>query len=281
MVERRMLFVWMIGAAWSAAAGCDDAKNSAADAAAPRQAASQPVVKDEPPPAPPASAELPALPTVNAMIRIPGGSFTMGFKDGQKDEKPHPVTVNTFEMDVWEVTLRAYMACIEANSCTYPDYDTFCNWGKKERLDDPMNCVDWDQATAYCKSVGKRLPTEEEWEYAARGKDGRTYGWGNDPKPPEGLCFHRGRLGTCRASDVPVDSPFGLRGMAGNLWEWTSSGYNETYGQKRENDRKVIRGASFYEEDVKSLRATLRDRRTPENRLDIVGFRCARTPGAK
>jgi formylglycine-generating enzyme required for sulfatase activity len=280
MVELRMLSVLMLLAAGPIVSGCDDAKKAPAPASS-APAASSVAAEDSPPPPAADSAGPPPLPVVNEMVRIPGGTFTMGYKGGQKDEQPHQVTVAPFEMDVWEVTLRAYMACIDANACTYPDYDTFCVWGKKDRLDHPMNCIDWDQAAAYCSYAGKRLPTEEEWEFAARGTDGRIYPWGNDPKPPEGICFNRGKLGTCRVADVPVDSPFGLRGMAGNVWEWTASGYNETYSAKRETDRMVYRGGSFYEQEVSSLRATLRDRRTRANRLDILGFRCARSPGSK
>jgi formylglycine-generating enzyme required for sulfatase activity len=76
---------------------------------------------------------------------------------------------------------------------------------------------------------------------------------------------------------VPVDSPFGLRGMGGNVWEWTSSGYSEDYGKKRLNERRVYRGGSFYEEKIEHMRATTRNRRAANLRLDYLGFRCART----
>jgi formylglycine-generating enzyme required for sulfatase activity len=275
MVEQRISGAVVIAALLSMGLGCDDAaKAPGADAAAPK-ASAEPVVEEAPPPPKP---EPEPVAKVNPMILIPAGSFTMGSKDGQKDERPpRRIRVAAFEMDVMEVTLGAYMLCIKKGSCTYPDEDSFCNWGKKGHTVHPMNCLDWDQATAYCASVGKRLPTEEEWEYAARGKDGRTYAWGNGPQPKD-LCFNRRKKGTCPAESVPVDSPFGLRGMAGNVWEWTSSAYSEDYSKKRSDSRKVYRGASFYEQDLDDLRATLRNMRPANTRFDYLGFRCARTP---
>lgn len=273
MVGQRMVGV-MVAALLVAGVGCDEEKKEPEVVAAAPDVADEPVAEPEAPAAP-ASAP---VAKVNPMVLIPGGSFRMGSTDGQKDERPiRTVRVAPFEMDVTEVTLGAYVACINAGSCTYPDEDSFCNWGKKGHTIHPMNCLDWDQAKAYCESVGKRLPTEEEWEYAARGSDGRIYGWGKGD-PPEGLCFNRPKKGTCPAESVPIDSPFGLRGMAGNVWEWTASGYNEDYSKKRMDDRKVYRGASFLETDREDLRATLRNMRAASTRFDYLGFRCARTP---
>jgi formylglycine-generating enzyme required for sulfatase activity len=274
MVEQRILGVVMIAAVFGVGLGCRETKT------APQVDARTPTVPAQPTgePAPPASAAPAPVSTVNAMILVPGGTFTMGSTDGQRDEKPtRTIRVRPFEMDVTEVTLGAYIACIDAGNCTYPDEDSFCNWGKKGHETHPMNCVDWEQAKAYCSSVGKRLPTEEEWEYAARGTDGRVFPWGKG-EPPEGICTNRTKRGTCPADSSPVDSPFGLRGMAGNVWEWTSSGYNEDYGKGRGTDRRVYRGGSFYEDNLKDMRATTRNMRPPSTRFDYLGFRCARTP---
>jgi len=280
MVKQRILGAVAVTVLVSAGGGCDEDKKAPAAAASAAASTSEPVAES-----PPELSAKPAVPEekeevikVNPMVRIAGGVFIMGSKDGQRDEKPpRRVRVRTFELDVTEVTLGAYMACIKEQKCTHPDYDSFCTWGKKGHLNYPMNCVDWDQAKAYCEAVGKRLPTEEEWEYAARGKKGRTYSWGNGP-PPEGLCFNRPKKGTCKVTDVPVDSPHGLRGMAGNVWEWTASKYSEDYSKKRDDDRRVYRGASYVETDKEDLRATLRNMRAESGRFDHIGFRCARTP---
>ena len=276
MVGQRSLGVRMmvgIVALMGAAAGCDD---KSPDAAPPiSKPSAQPVATTAPEPKP-SAAPAPAA-TVGEMVRIAAGSFQMGSSDGQPDEKPvHRVQVAAFDMDLTEVTVAAYKACVESQKCTYPDLDHFCNWDRTGKENHPINCLDWDQATAYCAAVGKRLPTEEEWEYAARGTDGRPYPWGDPPAPPN-LCQGRPTAGTCPADAVPVDSPFGLRGMAGNVWEWTSSGYSEAYGKKRETERRVYRGGSFYEEKLEHMRATTRNRRTTNTAFDYIGFRCARS----
>ena len=135
------------------------------------------------------------------MVRIPAGTFRMGSEDGEPDEKPlHDVRVAAFEMDATEVTSGAYGACVVAGAClpapkqiawagvTAADhqvYDEFCNDERADRRSHPVNCVDWAMADAYCRWAHKRLPTEEEWEYAARGPEGRSFPWGNAPPSPE------------------------------------------------------------------------------------------------
>ncbi|MCL2823069.1 MAG: formylglycine-generating enzyme family protein [Polyangiaceae bacterium] len=291
MIAQRVLCVALVTMVLGTGIGCDDKPGATAGStpgstpAASIAPDSVPTVAADPTPvassAPAAAQQLEPTPIVNPMIRIPGGEFTMGSNDGDRNEKPaRRVRVQTFEMDAYEVTLRSYMVCINENRCSHPDYDKFCNWGKEARYDHPMNCLSWDQAKSYCEYVGKRLPTEAEWEYAARGTDGREYGWG-EGEPPEGLCFNRGQRGTCRVDTVPVDSAFGLRGMAGNVWEWTSDGFNADYSKPRSKDQKVYRGASFLEKDRADLRAAVRNTRLLNVRMDYLGFRCARTPKGK
>jgi formylglycine-generating enzyme required for sulfatase activity len=281
MVGQRMWGGRVVGlaglvAALGAGPGCDDAKKAPEPAVAAEPSAKP---AEEPKPAPKPSAAPAAEVKVTEMVRIPAGSFMMGSNDGQVDEKPvRRVQVAAFEMDLTEVTVAQYQACVESQKCSYPDLDHFCTWDRPSKVNHPINCLDWDQSTAYCAAVGKRLPTEEEWEYAARGTDGRTWSWGNGA-PPEGVCRDRVKQGTCAVDAVPVDSPFGLRGMAGNVWEWTASGYSENYSKKRETERRVYRGGSFYEENLDHMRATTRNRRTTNTAFDYIGFRCARTPG--
>jgi formylglycine-generating enzyme required for sulfatase activity len=107
----------------------------------------------------------------------------MGDPDGDSFERPvHVATVRSFYLDARETTAAEYRNCVAARRCTapYADLSAKCNWRQDERQDHPINCIRWEQAHDYCEFVGKRLPTEEEWEYAARGSDARRYPWGSE-----------------------------------------------------------------------------------------------------
>jgi len=215
---------------------------------------------------------------VAAMVSIPAGSFMMGSNDGDADEKPvHRVSVAGFSMDVTEVTTSAYTACVRAGRCSAAStHMSTCNYGHSDKNNHPINCVDWDQATAYCGSVGKRLPTEEEWEYAARGTDGRKYSWGNEEPTSTRACWHRSEKdGTCSVGSYS-SGVFGPKDMNGNVWEWTSSGSSDDYGKNRTNTARVYRGGSWLSEDASYLRSSFRGRDVPSIGGSILGFRCAR-----
>lgn len=218
------------------------------------------------------------------MVRIPAGTFQMGSNDGESDEKPvHRVQVSAFEMDVTEVTVAQYRACVNAGSCQAPtDVGSTCNYRKSDRDQHPMNCVDWNEAQAFCSWAGKRLPTEEEWEYAARGSDGRKYPWGNDAPSPR-LLNMRIRGNDRWAATAPVGSfskgksPFGLLDMAGNVWEWTFTRYCNSYSSSaRCTSARVDRGGSWGSDSPSGVRAADRNRNDPAYRDGDLGFRCAR-----
>jgi eukaryotic-like serine/threonine-protein kinase len=146
------------------------------------------------------------------MVSIPGGTFQMGSLNGGANEKPvHEVHVRAFQLDKTEVTVAAYEVCVRAGACTpaMPHIDaswqdvTQCNSGDPDPRDDPINCVNWTQATVYCAWAGGRLPTEEEWEYAARGTEGRAFPWGDAP-PSGRACWSRGKEGTCGVGPTPA-----------------------------------------------------------------------------
>jgi formylglycine-generating enzyme required for sulfatase activity len=232
-------------------------------------------------------------------VSIPGGSFSMGSNDGDSDEKPvHTVRVASFEMSRSEVTVRQYKACVEAGACTAPDTGEFCNWGKSGREEHPINCVEWNQASAFARWAGGRLPTEAEWEYAARSAGKAVvYPWGNDAPSCDLAVFGHGR--SCTASDPcgcgrnstwPVCSKTdgntdqGLCDMSGNVWEWVEDWYHDSYsGAPADGSAwisgggsgRVYRGGSW-NYPASYVRAANRGRFTPGYRCSYLGFRLSR-----
>ena len=192
----------------------------------------------------------------NDMGSIPGATFQM-ISDRRS------VTLPSFCVDRTEVTVIAYKACVVAGACTTPGPG---NWGKSGKDNHPINSVSWFQANDYCKWNGKRLPSEEEWEYAARGNAPSQYPWGNDP--PDGrACFSGG--GTCPVGAYPSgDSPFGLKDMSGNVWEWTTSGSPE---------HRIFRGGPWYgDAPSQGVDARITDADSAHGTDTGSGFRCAR-----
>ena len=242
--------------------------------------------------APTASATVRPAPTPiavadGAMVKVPGGTFQMGSTDGDDDEKPiTAVTVAPFELDLTEVTVAAYARCVTAGKCSAPDTGMYCNWKKPGNEAHPINCVDWKQANDVCAFAGKRLPSEEEWELAARGTDGRRFPW-KDGDPADQLCWNgdgndRGRgnrQGTCPVASYPGGaSPFGALDMAGNVWEWTSSPYCPYTRRDCGADKRVIRGGGWNNLVPAYVRAQDRTKEAPGSRPDNLGVRCAKNP---
>ena len=211
-------------------------------------------------------------------VLIGGGTYTMGHR---KD----PVTVAAFELDRTPVTVAAYSACVDAGKCpavgqlgntSDPSGQTTmdgCNWGEAGREQHPIDCVFWTTAKAYCEAQGKRLPTEEEWEWAARGGDeGRIYPWGNEA--PSGKVCWSGAGKTCPVSSYPAGhSKHGIHDLAGNVDEWTSSVDTAGVGASR-----VVRGKHPGGWAAPSAaRAADRSRGGPSDSGPGQGFRCARS----
>jgi serine/threonine protein kinase/formylglycine-generating enzyme required for sulfatase activity len=254
------------------------------------------------------------------MIYIVGAKYKMGSDaDGEtpSDETPrHEVAVRPFCLDTTEVTVKAYSECeacdpprmtVESEGLT-PNgrtfWSQFCN--RAESPDHPMNCIDWHQARIYCDRSGKRLPTEAEWELAARGTDARTYPWGHAPPSGE-------RLNACGSecskmlterlekvgkgpwphmygdddlgpSTAPVGrypagiSPAGALDLAGNVWEWTESHYCPYDKEDCDDSRRVLRGGGWDTVESQYVRAAHRRPSAPTARGWSIGFRCAMTP---
>ena len=233
------------------------------------------------------------------MVAVPAGSFMMGCNaaldaDCAADELPyHEVTLDAYAIDRTEVTTADYTACIDDGGCPAPSFASpFCTYGDPSLDDHPMNCVDYFDASAYCSWAGKRLPTEAEWEKAARGTEGDIYPWGNSA-PSCLLCVY---AGCATSGPQPVGSkpggasPYGALDMSGNLWEWTDDWYSASYyvTSPAENptgpafgSRKVLRGAASNYFGA-AMRASFRgndfEAPSPDDTHDGIGFRCASTP---
>tara|TARA_B100001964_G_scaffold79431_1_gene89731 strand:+ start:413 stop:1195 length:783 start_codon:yes stop_codon:yes gene_type:complete len=216
------------------------------------------------------------------MAFIKGGSFQRGSHErieGAEDEKPvSTVSIDSFYMDKYEVTNRRYRKCVEAGVCTPPDYRKYFDLEKFK--DHPVVYVTWFQANQYALWVSKRLPTEAEWEYAARGGlKGMLYPWGNGP--PEGRANYKSS-DTTRVGSFPPNE-YGLYDMAGNIREWCMDWYGRHYYDEipLKNPQgpllgvyRVVRGASWYNNLSENLRVANRHERFPEESGSIIGFRC-------
>ncbi len=223
----------------------------------------------------------------DGMVFVPSGTFMMGSDDGGPTVRPaHEVAVEAFEMDQTEVTVQAYQACVDDGTCSAGAVSESvvqaCNTAVEGRSDHPINCVDWRQATTYCGWAGKRLPTEEEWEFAVRGRDGRTYPWGEEV-PVDHLCWSGSlpapelRYLTCAAGAFSAtDVAFGLLDMAGNVAEWTSSEWTAGYLSEPISDRRTIRGGDFWSTVPATVQASNRHPSAPWDNNDKTGFRCVR-----
>jgi Uncharacterized conserved protein len=222
------------------------------------------------------------------MALIPAGEFAMGSDRGQEDEQPvHRVALDAFYLDVHEVTVSRYAEFLASQKPDPP-----FKWNEAtpgSHSNKPVTGVDWYDARDYCRWVGKRLPTEAEWEMAARGTEGRLYPWGNDhPTKAHVNAGQNQWRGYDTLTDVgryePGRSPTGLYDMAGNLWEWVADWYDPTYYQfsPRETPAgpsagplRVLRGGAW-NNDSQSIRSANRAGYAPNARRNDAGFRCAR-----
>ncbi len=221
-------------------------------------------------------------------INLTGVADRTKVVDKYKTYQPHEVDLGSYWMDITEVTVAAYRDCVEKKQCKKPyiNVNESCNWGRAGREDHPINCVDWNEARNYCQKVGKRLPTEKEWEYAARGPKGWIYPWGNEWSAKKACIDHRG--GTCKAGQFQ-DGAFGLKDMAGNVEEWTESNYCEDYSLNTCSDSShhVVRGGSWHPDEYDGQQKARADYREyfggalpPRYWFDYLGFRCAGHPWA-
>jgi formylglycine-generating enzyme required for sulfatase activity len=259
------------------------------------------------------------------MQKIAGGRFFMGSDDDLPMEGPsHNVTLSPYCIDTFEVTTGDYRDCSDRGECKrastanlwsgisaddHAKYDPLCNIRDPEtKRNHPINCVDWEMAAIYCKSHDKRLPTEAEWEFAARGPDGRKYPWGDEApsatflnacgkecvdwakrnKVPDVSAMFSADDGW--ATTAPVGSfpkgasRYGLQDVAGNVWEWTSDFFGNYTKEELSDPRgpetgeeRVIRGGGWNGAYASWVRPTFRYKDAPQKRSHGIGFRCARS----
>ena len=251
-------------------------------------------------------------------VYVPAGPFVMGDSDAaalaecQKyrgdclrgfyigSEPQHTVTLDAFWIDQTEVTNAMYARCVASGGCRphaeMPSFVSFHNYGEAAADSYPVRYVTWDDARAYCAWAGRRLPTEAEWEKAARGTDGRQYPWGNEPATGErdNFCdktcprsYRHTWMDDGYPDTAPVGSylagasPYGALNMAGNLREWVSSLYrpypyrpDDGREDMLSRDQRVVRGG-HWDGSADFARVAYRVADRPEYQSSCVGFRCA------
>ncbi|MGH7272502.1 MAG: formylglycine-generating enzyme family protein [Polyangiaceae bacterium] len=229
------------------------------------------------------------VPFDHGMLRLPGGRFTMGSASPHapaNESPPRPVTLAAFWIDRTEVTVGAYRACVDAGACTRPTRaSATCTFDAGDP-DLPVSCVTWDDARSYCAFAGKRLPSEAEWEYAARGMNAVPFPWGSrggvapctnavtlkSNRSGRSCAPHPARVG----SHPGGASVFGVQDMSGNVEEWTADWYAEILGPSpRSGVAHVLRGGGWLSPPSQS-RTTSRDWGSSLEAGANVGFRCAR-----
>jgi iron(II)-dependent oxidoreductase len=240
----------------------------------------------------------------SVMIYVPAGAFTMGSTEGDHDERPvHTPKLNGFWIDKYAVTNAQFVSFAneagnqETGGIHWLDVeDQDCQIQRDDHgfrpneacADHPVVGVSWYGARAYADWVGGRLPTEAEWEKAARGPEGARYPWGDTP-PTADVCnygYNVGRITSVGAYSPQGDSPYGCADMAGNVWEWTQSLY-EDYPYDALDGRevldliglRVVRGGTFYD-NADDIRCARRSSRSPQGYKGVNGFRVVMVPAS-
>ena len=222
------------------------------------------------------------------LLYVPAGVFPMGAEDGYSDERPvHAVTLSAFWVDQTEVTTSMYALCEAAGVCRRPARKSSnvidLYYGSERTADYPVVFITWQDAIDYCTWAGRRLPTEAEWEKAARGEDGRPYPWGITPPDSTLLNFDHLLADPVATGSYPLGaSPSGALDMAGNVMEWTADWYDEGYYSlsPAENPTgpetgayRSVRGGSWSYNGT-GVRSAHRYMQVPDEPRHDLGFRC-------
>jgi serine/threonine-protein kinase len=227
-----------------------------------------------------------------AMVLVPASDFPMGSSNGGADERPiHSVYLDDYYIDKFEVTNALYKVCVNAGVCNPPihtgSFTRSSYYGNAQYDQYPVVYMDWNMANTYCEWRGAHLPTEAQWEKAARGTDARIYPWGRDADCQK--ANYQGSGNGCVGGTSKVGnyesgkSPYGAYDMAGNVWEWVSDWYSEAYYQTSLSSNpigpdfglsRVLRGGSWSRGQYE-IRASERNKFKPDYYNFDIGFRCA------
>ncbi|MGB0894775.1 MAG: formylglycine-generating enzyme family protein [Parashewanella sp.] len=240
------------------------------------------------------------------MVSIPSGEFTRGCTRENASFECLPealpsssIYVSHFKIDKYPVTFKRYNECLSSGTCSDLFFGGGCNSGMPWNKDHPVNCVTYHQAETFCRwDGGKQLPTEAQWEKAARGTDKRNFPWGNatpncdlatmSAKNTPGKMLPGCGMGTSNSvnSKPKGASPYGVMDMVGNIWEWTSDNYDEDYfqtspkkdpqGPVQKTGYKVLKGASWMMREAIGMDISVKAAYAPEGQGYIVGFRCVK-----
>jgi formylglycine-generating enzyme required for sulfatase activity len=221
------------------------------------------------------------------MVEIPAGEFTMGKDEiiGPDDSPRHQVYLDTYWIDQTDVTNAMFAKCVQAGKCTFniQHAPTEIHYGNPEYADHPVVYVTWYQAVDYCQWAGRRLPTEAEWEKAARGTDGRPFPWGKKPADPTLANYNETLNDTTPVGSYPLGaSPYGLFDMAGNVRQWVADWFDALFYRNSPlqnplgpglGEKRVLRGGSF-KDPANGVRVTVRFAHVPGSAGMNRGFRC-------
>ncbi len=241
------------------------------------------------------------------MVRVPPGCFQMGMAEAGADQWLQDVIGAFGDDPLWHAIYARltpqHEVCFESTflldrtEVTQAQFDDFGGVARERpshRGDEyPVEAITWSEARAFCDLRGARLPTEAEWEYAARGPDGLAYPWGDDFSPELAVWEGNASGETAEVGSKPDGASWvGALDMSGNVWEWTSTAYDDTdksgrfpYPYDASDGRedpdldgvlRVVRGGSYFFLDQSFLRAAVRDGNAPGTRATVIGFRCAR-----
>lgn len=227
------------------------------------------------------------FPVTDDMVKIAAGPFTMGSDSGDAEDGPaHEVDLPAFKIDRFEATNSDFAAFVAATGYVTSaeksgGAKTWHDYAGDERANHPVIKVTWNDAVAYCQWLGKRLPTEAEWEKVARGPEAYSFPWGDDWDPAKANVKASGIRGTAAVGSFGAGaSAYGVEDMTGNVWEWTADWYQAYPGNTVDDayygeNCRVTRGGGWFDEEAQSTSINRNCANPETTAIDELGFRCA------